>query len=67
MVGPLPGWLKLVQKVGGALRVSGSLKDCALVVAEHLKPIFDIGGVLFARFGCQLEVCAQKGCAELCD
>jgi hypothetical protein len=53
-----------VQKVDGALRVSGGLKDRALVVAELLKPIFDIGGVLFAGFGCELEACAQKGCAS---
>ena len=67
MVGPLPGRLKLVQKVGGALCMGGGLKDRALVIAQDCQSILDVGRVLFARLWRELKACAQEGSAQFRD
>jgi hypothetical protein len=69
--GPLVHWLgvclglQAVQIIGGALRVRGRGEDEALIVAQCLEPVADIGRVIVAHFGGDFEVGAEEGGAEL--
>ena len=63
----LPGRLKLVQKVAGALCMGGGLKDRALVIAQDCQSILDVGRVLFARLRRELKARAQEGSAQFRD
>jgi hypothetical protein len=45
--------------------MGGCLKDCALIASEDSQPVLDVGGVLLARLGCQLEARAEEGGAKL--
>ena len=64
--GLLGSLLNAMQVVGGALRVSGSLENRALVVAKNGQPVLDICGGL-PGFGRQLKGGAREGGAEFGD
>jgi hypothetical protein len=65
----LSGVLRLqsVQEVCRALRMGCSAENCALVVFQHFDPRGDIGGVVVANLGRQVEVGAKEGGAKLGD
>ena len=51
-----------MQVINRPLRMGGSGKDCALVIAQHLKPRTDIGGMIIAIFQLQFQISTQKRC-----
>lgn len=59
--------LQPVQKVGGTLRMGGGGENGALVVAQHVEPRRNIGGVVGARLGGDPEVGAEEGRTDLGD
>ncbi len=56
-----------MQKVRRALRVRGCGEDRALVVLQNFKPCREIGCVVFARFGRDFKIGAEKRRAKLGD
>ena len=42
-----------MQEICGALRMGGGAEDRAFVLAQHLEPALDIGGMIGARLGRQ--------------
>ena len=54
-----------MQIINSTLSVRGCSKDGAFVIAQHLQPGADIGGVIVAIFELQFEVRAKKRRAEL--
>jgi hypothetical protein len=61
------GFLKVVQKIYGALRVGRCAEYRALVALQRLNPRSDIGSVIFANLWRQVEVGRQEGGAKLGD
>ena len=53
--------LKLLQEVGGALRMSGGREDGAFVVLEDLEPVAEISGVILPDVGRDAEIGAEEG------
>ncbi len=45
-----------VEKVHGALRMGSGGEDRALVLAEDLEPMRQVGGVVLTRFGRDAEI-----------
>ena len=60
-------FLQAVQVVGGPLGVSCGRKNRVLVLLQDLQPVAQIGGVILANLGCEPQVCAEKGGAQLGD
>ena len=56
--------LQAMQESGGALGISGSGEDCALVVFKYAQPVLDIAGMIGARLRRQAKVGAKKGASE---
>ena len=54
-----------MEIVRGALRVRGSLEDGALIIAQDLQPVADIGRVILARL--DLEIGGQERRTQLGD
>jgi hypothetical protein len=56
-----------MQEVCGALRMGGGGEDRALVFLQDFQPALDIGGMVKARLGRQLQIGAEEGRAKLGD
>ena len=59
--------LEAMQEGGGAFGMRGCGKDRPLVVAQNGQPIGDIGGVIVANLGRELQIGAQKRRPEFGD
>lgn len=59
--------LASVQEICGTLRVGGGSKDRPLVFLQDFQPALDVGGVISARLGRQLQIGAKKRCAKFRD
>lgn len=55
------------EEVGGALGVGRGGEDRALVAFQDLEPAGDVGGVILADVGSELELGADEGGPELGD
>jgi len=56
--------LQAVQVVNGTLGVRGCREDGALIFAEHLQPVPQIGGVIVAGLGRDAEISTQERRSE---
>ena len=59
--------LETVQIIDGAVRVGSGLKNCAVVVLEHLKPSGYIGCVILLDLRCEFEISAKESGARFGD
>ena len=55
---------RLVDEVGGALRVGGGGEDGAVVALQDFEPVGDVGGVVLARSEFEFQVGAEKRSAK---
>ena len=56
-----------MQEGGGAFRMRGRGKDRPLVVAQNGQPIGDVGRVIFAELGRELQIGAEESRPEFGD
>jgi hypothetical protein len=49
-----------MQIIGGMLRVGGGGEDGAVVALQHIEPGCEIGRVIVARLGCNVEIGTEK-------
>ena len=54
-----------MQVLRGALRMRGGAEDQAPVVLQGLQPVADIGGVVLANLGRDLEISTEKSGTKL--
>src|SRR5262249_43898530 len=59
--------LQTVEEVDGALCVCRGREYRALALAQELQPVGDVGGMILARLGGDLELSAQERGADLSD
>ena len=59
--------MELLQKVSGALRMSGGREDSACVALEDREPVAEIGGVVLADVGRDAEISTEESGTEFRD
>ena len=59
--------MELLQKVSGALRMSGGREDGACVFLEDREPVAEIGGVVLADVGRDAEISTEESGTEFRD
>lgn len=48
--------MQLVEEISRALRMGSGGKDRPLVALQHGQPVIDIGGMVLARLGGEIEI-----------
>ena len=49
-----------MQEIGSALRMGSGGENRPLVAFEDFQPVFNVGGVIAARFGREYEIGAEE-------